>query len=59
MPKISPDGKPRKDRPTTEEATPPLLSKKLIAQLQGAVRAAQRKRMADPGDPPVSQSAET
>ena len=59
MAKKSPDGRPRKDPPTTEEATPPLLSKKLIAQLQGAVRAAQRKRTADPGDPPASQSAET
>lgn len=59
MAKKSPDGRPRKDPPTTEEATPPLLSKKLIAQLQGAVRAAQRKRMPDPNDAPASRSAET
>jgi hypothetical protein len=30
------------------ESTPPLLSEKLIAQLQGAVAAAQRKRMSEP-----------
>ena len=50
MAKKSPDGRSRKERQTTEETTPPLLSHKLIAQLQGAVSAAQRKRLADPGD---------
>jgi hypothetical protein len=30
------------------ESTPPLLSEKLIAQLQGAVEAAQRRRTAQP-----------
>jgi len=44
------DGRPKKDLPMTEEATPPLLSEKLIAQLQGAVGAAQRKRMPDPNN---------
>jgi hypothetical protein len=36
---------PRKDRPETEEASPPLLSDKLIAQLQSAVSAARSRRM--------------
>jgi hypothetical protein len=31
-------------RPTNGERTPPLLSEKLVAKLQGAVEAAQRKR---------------
>jgi hypothetical protein len=35
---------PQKTCPTTEESAPPLLSEKLVAQLQGAVSAAQRKR---------------
>ncbi len=39
-----------KDRPTTEEAAPPLLSEKLIAQLQGAVSDARRRRKSDPDD---------
>jgi hypothetical protein len=33
-------------RPTHGERTPPLLSEKLVAKLQGAVEAAQRKRTA-------------
>jgi hypothetical protein len=33
------------------ESMPPLLSEKLIAQLQGAVAAAQRKRMSKPIKP--------
>jgi hypothetical protein len=37
--------KPNKDRPMPGEAAPPLLSDKLIAQLQNAVSAAQRKRI--------------
>jgi hypothetical protein len=36
------------------EPAPPLLSEKLIAQLQGAVIAAQRKRKHDAGDAPKS-----
>jgi hypothetical protein len=34
----------KKNCPTTEQSAPPLLSEELIAQLQGAVSAAQRKR---------------
>jgi hypothetical protein len=41
---------PKKDRPMPGEAAPPLLSDKLIAQLQNAVSAAQRKRMSDRND---------
>jgi hypothetical protein len=37
-------GEPMKDQPTKVEATPPLLSEKLIAQLQSAVGAAQKRR---------------
>jgi hypothetical protein len=44
---------PRKDRPETEEASPPLLSDKLIAQLQSAVSAARSRRM------PVRDDAST
>lgn len=51
------------DRSTQEaanagEPTPPLLSEKLIAQLQGAVNAAQRKRMTHPSDHDQRRSAE-
>jgi hypothetical protein len=35
---------------SAEEAAPPFLSEKLIAQLQGAVIAAQRKRIPKPID---------
>jgi hypothetical protein len=35
---------------SAEEASPQFLSEKLIAQLQGAVSAAQRKRMPKPID---------
>ena len=41
---------PKKDRPIPGEAAPPLLSDKLIAQLQNAVSAAQRKRMTERND---------
>jgi hypothetical protein len=56
MSKKTNDGEPRTVRLTNGERTPPLLSEKLIAKLQGAVEAAQRKRMppsryvADPDD---------
>jgi hypothetical protein len=50
MSKRASDGRSQKDRPTTEEAAPPLLSEKLIAQLQGAVSAAQRRRKSEPND---------
>jgi hypothetical protein len=43
---------PKESSSIAGEPTPPLLSEKLIAQLQGAVNAAQRKRM--PRAKPVS-----
>jgi hypothetical protein len=49
MSKSAHDGK-SKQRRTTPESAPPLLSEKLIAQLQGAVSAAQRKRNPQPSD---------
>ena len=42
--------KPKRDRPMPGEAAPPLLSDELIAQLQNAVSAAQRKRVTDRDD---------
>jgi hypothetical protein len=45
-----------KGRPITAEPTPPLLSEKLIAQLQQAVEVAQSRRM--PRDVPEINSAE-
>jgi hypothetical protein len=45
MPKKMSDGALMTDRLIAGENAPPLLSEKLIAQLQGAVEAAQRKRM--------------
>ncbi len=45
MPKKTSDGALKITQPTHGDATPPRLSKKLIAQLQGAVEAAQCKRM--------------
>ena len=44
MSKKTSDGESRITRLTNGERTPPLLSEKLIAKLQGAVEAAQRKR---------------
>jgi hypothetical protein len=52
------EGRPKEGRPKTGEATPPPLSEKLIAKLQMAVGAAQRKRMPDPGDASASESPE-
>jgi hypothetical protein len=40
------------------EPNPPLLSEQLIAQLQGAVTAAQRKRMTHPSDQGEKRSAD-
>ena len=40
------------------DPTPPLLSERLIAQLQGAVYAAQRKRRTHPSDHDKRRSAE-
>jgi hypothetical protein len=45
MSKKTSDGEPRISRLTNGERTPPPLSEQLIAKLQGAVEAAQRKRM--------------
>jgi len=44
MPKKTSDDESSPAQPTAGENTPPLLSEKLIAQLQGAVEAARRKR---------------
>ena len=45
MAKKTNGGGSKHSRSNPAESTPPLLSEKLIAQLQGAVAAAQRKRM--------------
>jgi hypothetical protein len=45
MPKKMSDGASKIARLNPGENTPPLLSEKLIAQLQGAVEAAQRRRI--------------
>jgi hypothetical protein len=50
MSKRENDGEPKKSRPMPGEAAPPLLSDKLIAQLQHAVSAARRKRIPDRND---------
>jgi hypothetical protein len=50
MSKRAKDSESKRSRPRTEESAPPLLSDKLIAQLQGAVSAAQRKRTSDPNE---------
>jgi hypothetical protein len=55
MPKKTTHGQTEKG-PTTAEPSPPLLSEKLIAQLQQAVEVAQRRRM--PRDLPESDSAD-
>jgi hypothetical protein len=49
MPKITSDDALKMTLLTHGEATPPHLSERRIAQLQGAVGAAQRKRMPPPG----------
>jgi hypothetical protein len=50
MAKTEKGNDPKKDRATTTEVSPPLLSEKLIAQLQNAVGAARSKRIADRDD---------
>ena len=45
MSKRANGGKPKIDGSKVREKAPPLLSEKLIAQMQSAVSAAQRKRM--------------
>jgi len=57
MSKGSNDGRPKRGRrPMMVEATPPPLGEELIAKLQNAVNAAQRKRMADRNVGSASQS---
>jgi len=56
MSKGTNDGRPKEGRPKTGEATPPPLSEKLIAKLQMAVGAAQRKRTPDPSDDSAGES---
>jgi len=58
MPKRTSDDKSKKFHPKIAETTPPLLSDELIAQLQGAVETARRKRIRDPIDASESLSAE-
>jgi len=58
MSKRASDGRPKKGRPMTEDATPPPLSEKRIAQLQEAVSAAHRKRIPDPNHASAGGSAE-
>jgi hypothetical protein len=58
MPKKASNRGPTRNLPKTPERTPPLLSEKLIAKLQGAVRAAQRKRITESIDARESRSAE-
>jgi len=50
MPKRTSDARQDQSHVSAEEAAPPFLSEKLIAQLQGAVRSAQRKRIPKPID---------
>jgi hypothetical protein len=58
MSKTVSDGRLKKDRPMLVENAPPLLSEKLIAQLQGAVSNALRKRMPASKDASAARSAE-
>jgi len=58
IPKKTKNGKPAKSRPDLGGPTPPPLSEKLIAQLHGAVRAAQRKRMPPTIDKSERRSAD-
>ena len=58
MPKKTSDGRFKKTHPEITEPTPPRLSEELIAQLQGAVNTARRKRMRDPVDASESRLAE-
>jgi hypothetical protein len=50
MPKKTPGSRHKPSRLNTDEPAPPYLNEKLIAQLQGAVSAALRKRIAKPVD---------
>lgn len=57
MSKTVSDGRLKQDHPMIVENAPPLLSEKLIAQLQGAVSTALRKRMGAPKDETAAGSA--
>jgi hypothetical protein len=48
MPKKTPGSRLKRPRSNESEPAPPYLNEKLIAQLQGAVGAALRKRIAKP-----------
>jgi hypothetical protein len=50
MPKKTPGSRHKRPRLNPDEPRPPYLNQKLIAQLQGAVSAALRKRIAKPID---------
>jgi hypothetical protein len=52
------EGAPKPPGPTGNEPTPPYLSEKLIAELQGAVSAARHKRMPRPTDKGENRSTE-
>jgi hypothetical protein len=58
MSKKTREGGPKQSDANVGEPTPPFLSEKLIAQLQGAVTAAQRKRMSHPIGKRENRSAE-
>jgi hypothetical protein len=58
MSKKTSDSISKKGRRMIPEPTPPLLSEKLIAQLQGAVTAAQHKRNSQPIEPAAGSSPE-
>jgi hypothetical protein len=58
MSKRTPEGRPKQSDSIVGEPAPPFLSEKLIAQLQGAVTAAQRKRMSHPIDKRGNRSAD-
>jgi hypothetical protein len=47
MSKKANGGEPMKDQPAKDEASPPILSEKLITQLQSAVRAARQRRFSN------------
>jgi hypothetical protein len=58
MSKRTSDDMPKKSRLIAGEPAPPLLSEKLIAQLQGAVNSAQQKQMSKSMDNRERRSAE-
>jgi hypothetical protein len=52
------DGEPKPSGSAASEPAPPYLSEKLIAELQGAVSAARRKRVPHPAEKSENRSAE-